>query len=549
MSMVRYTSRRGIEMEPSEESPDPVDFDEKMYLEILRDHPPMKRYVSRGDMPDHIDISGPHEDVDLAIFRILRFVMEDGTHRFQQILGEAGMGKTHLFWALKDREKAFSKGEFLAVYVPAPPAPVRVPLHFHACLVDEAGEALFDSAFDMLITKFGGVKGATADIYDYTYALERLLVDYPGISADVVKVLLRYRLDPGQRDLARRWLLGDALSDHEIDQLGVRTILEEDDVTLATINLLLEGSEVPIVLFIDEMEGPYNTHGVDGERHFLEIIKRLYNESKNVMIVASCLTDIWDRIYEVADPPTRSRMETPVSLREFTEEDVVEFVTESMNKYWNEQNIDPPPDPLFPLSESDVKEAYTHSKGNPREAIRFIIPRVDKILFGREPEPLEEQADYVIKLTAPVMINAAAKALEKAGKSNGIETQLLMAKGVANKQATALLSLTRGDTTKNICIDVANVKDWDRSGGVAAYYSVKRLKNIIDQGEAALAIVIVPEATGGAKFQALSEDLGDKLQTIRFNVETATALVDAVTKGRIPKSRLEVFKEIMNMLF
>ncbi|MHA1906257.1 MAG: hypothetical protein ACW98Y_03105 [Candidatus Thorarchaeota archaeon] len=536
-------------MEPTEDTPDPKDFDKTMYLEILRDNPPMKRYVSRGDMPDQIDISGPHEDADLAIFRVLRFVMEDNTPRFQPILGEAGMGKTHMFWALKDREKKFTKGEFLAVYVPSPPAPVRVPLHFHACLVDEAGEALFDSAFDMLITKFGGVKGATSDIYDYTYALDRLLVEYPGISADVVKVLLRYRLDPAQKDLARRWLLGDALSHDEIEQLDVRTILEEDDVTLATINLLLEGSEVPIVLFIDEMEGPYNTHGEEGERHFLEIIKRLYNESKNVMIVASCLTDIWDRIYEVADPPTRSRMETPVSLREFSEEDVTEFITESMTKYWNEQNIDPPPDYLFPLSQNDIKEAYSHSKGNPREAIRFIIPRIDKILFEREPEPLEEQADYVIKLTAPVMINAAAKALEKAGKSSGIETQLVMAKGVGDKQATAILSLAQGDITKKICIDVANVKDWDRSGGVAAYYSVKRLNDIIALGEAELAIVLVPDATKGAKFQALSDDLGEKLQTLRFDIESATALVDAVTKGRISKKKLEKFNDIMQKLF
>ncbi|MFW9850207.1 MAG: hypothetical protein ACFFF4_13805 [Candidatus Thorarchaeota archaeon] len=536
-------------MEPSEDKSEPQDFDKNMYLEILRDNPPMKRYVSRGDMPDHIDIAGPHEEADLAIFRVLRFVMEDKTPRFQPVLGEAGIGKTHLFWAIKDREKKFTKGEFLAVYVPSPPAPVRVPLHFHACLVDEAGEVLFDNAFDMLITKFGGVKGATADIYDYTYAYERLLVEYPGISADVVKALLRYRLDPAHRDLARRWLLGDALSAEDLEQLDVRTILEEDDVTIATINLLLEGSEIPIVLFIDEMEGPYNTHGEDGERHFLEMIKRLYNESKNVMIVASCLTNIWDRIYEVADPPTRSRMETPVSLREFSEEDVAEFVTESMNKYWNEQNIDPPPDSLFPLTENDLKEAYTHSKGNPREAIRFIIPRIDKILFEREPEPLEEQADYVIKLTAPVMINAAAKALEEAGKSKEIGTQLLVAKGVADKQATAILSLTKGEEMKKVCIDVANVKDWDRSGGVAAYYSVKRLSDIIEQGEAELAIVLVPAETKGVKFQALSDSLGDRLQTLRFDVDSATSLVDAVTKGRITEDKLKSFDDILQKLF
>jgi hypothetical protein len=147
------------------------------------------------------------------------------------------------------------------------------------------------------------------------------------------------------------------------------------------------------------------------------------------------------------------------------------------------------------------------------------------------------------------MINAAAKALEKAGEDKNIETQLVMAKGVGDKQATAILSLTRGTSTKKICIDVANVKDWDRSGGVAAFYSVKRLSDIIGQGEAELAIVLVPEATKGAKFQALSTDLGDKLQTLRFDVESATELVDAVTKGRITMGNLEPFNEIIQVLF
>ncbi|MDF1539458.1 MAG: hypothetical protein P1Q69_11210 [Candidatus Thorarchaeota archaeon] len=536
-------------MEPSRENEETPAFDKNMYMDILREDPPMKRYVSRGDTPDHIDIEGPHEDADVAISRVLRFVMSDGMPRFQPILGSAGMGKTHLYWALKDRENTFSKGKYLAIYIPSPPAPVRVPLHFHACIVDEAGEQLFENAVDMLIMKFGGLKGVTHEMYDYSYALERLLVDYPGISADVVKVLLRYRLDPAQRTLARRWLFGDALSHDEIDQLDVRTMLEEDDVTLATLKLLLEGSEVPVVLFIDEMEGPYNTHGEEGERHFLEIIKRLYNESRNVLIVTSCLTEIWERIYEVADAPTRSRMETPVHLREFTKEDIVEFITESMNKYWNEQNIDAPPDPVFPLTMEDIDEVFVHSNGNPREALRFIIPRIDKILFDKEPEPLEEQADYVIKLTAPVVINAAAKTLEEAGKAQGIEMQLLMAKGVGNKQATALLSFRKGEDEKKVCIDIANVKDWDRSGGVAAYYSVKRLQNILDDGEADLAIVVVPEATGGAKFLALSDELGDKLTIIRLTEDSATDLVDEVTKGSISKEKIGLFSDNVQKMF
>ncbi len=526
-----------------------TEFDAEMYLEILRDNPPMKRYVSRGDIPDSVDVEGPHEDADRAIFRALRFVMNDGTPRFQPVLGSAGLGKTHLYWALKDRENELDQVSYLAVYVPSPPAPVRVPLHFHACLVDEAGEEIFESAIDMLMTKMRDIKGEPTEVYDYDLALNRLLVDYPGISADVVKALLRYRLDPGNKDVARRWLLGDALDDEEMERLDVRTILEDDDVTMATLKLLFEGADLPILLFIDEMEGPYNTHGEDGERHFLEIIKRIYNEGKNVAIVASCLTDIWDRIYEIADEPTRTRMEEPVHLRKFEKEDIERFIIESMNQYWSEQNIATPPNPTYPLGKKHIEEAFEVSDGNPREALRHLIPLIDSILFGTEPEPVEPQADYVIKLTAPVVINSIATGLQQVGEQEGIEVSLMVAKGVADRQATAILQAKKGDTTKRIAIDVANVKDWNRSGGVAAYYSVKRLKEIMDQDEADFAIVAVPEETGGTKFQAISDDLGDKLTSLKLTEDSARSLVSSTTEDKLDAFQSQVFKDILTKLF
>ncbi len=526
-----------------------ADFDYQMYLDILREDPPLRRYVSRGDMPDDVDIPGPHQDADRAIFRVARFTMKDHTPRLQPILGSAGMGKTHLYWVIKAQEDLFAAGNFLAVYVPSPPSPVRVPLHLHACIVDEAGDDLFEETVDMLISKFGGLKGVTHEVYDYTYAMERLLVDYPGISSDAMKALLRYRLDPATRDLARRWLLGDALSEVELERLGVRTILEEDDVTMAMLKILAEGSEKPIVLFIDEMEGPYNAYGEEAERHFLEILKRLYNETKNVVIIASCLTEIWDRIYAIADGPMKSRMESPVHLMPFSREDVANFVSETMNKYWQQQNIEPPPDQLFPYTTKDINTAFKESKGNPREAIRYLISRLDEVLFDKKEVEVTRQEDYVIKLTATVVLNSIVEAMTLAAKPLDIEVELQVSGAGTQKQQAAIVELNKESVTHYIGIDLPNVKDWDRSGGVAAFYSAKRLKKVLDVDAVKATVIAIPVATKGAKFQALSKQIGSKMLTLRLDEETATDFVRKTANGTLPHEHAESITGLIDTLF
>ena len=75
------------------------------------------------------------------------------------------------------------------------------------------------------------------------------------------------------------------MDEDELDTLGINSVIEEDDICLAMIKLLTEHTDKTIVLYFDELESPYRMHGAEAEQKFLEILKRLYNEVKNLVII------------------------------------------------------------------------------------------------------------------------------------------------------------------------------------------------------------------------------------------------------------------------
>ncbi|MFX1265893.1 MAG: hypothetical protein ACFFH0_10975, partial [Promethearchaeota archaeon] len=285
-----------------------------------------------------------------------------------------------------------------------------------------------------------------------------------------------------------------------------------------------------------------------GERRFFEVLKRLYNECRNIVLVASSLTEIWDRIYALADGPTKSRMERPVHLQLFTREDVAEFIQETMKEFWNAQNIEAPPNPVFPFSQQDIDEIYGKSNGNPREAIRHAISRQDSILFEKPEKPVEEQPDYVVKLTPTVLIGALIKALQISAKTCDAEIKLDIKATEKTKESTAIIVLRKGKKKKKIALDVPNVKDWDRSGGIAAFYSAQRLKQILDAEEADIAMIAIPKKTSGAKFKAIDMELGPKLVDVKLNEKSGVALVENTQRGKLAEFQSKVFDDMIDWL-
>ena len=220
-----------------------------------------------------------------------------------------------------------------------------------------------------------------------------------------------------------------------------------------------------------------------------------------------------------------------------------------MTKYWQQQNIEPPPDNLFPYAEHDIEAAFIESEGNPREAIRYLIPRLDDILFDKKEVDAVPQDDYVIKLTATVVLNSIVEALASAAKPLGIEVELQVSGAGTQKQQAAIVELTKDSVTQYVGIDLPNVKDWDRSGGVAAFYSAKRLKKVLDADAVKAAVIAVPATTKGAKFVALTEEIGNKMLTLRLDEETATMFVRETGQGILPHGYAESFTGLVDTLF
>ena len=78
-----------------------------MYLDVLREAPlmPFSNFVSRGDIPDKIDISRPRSFIDREVYRLVTQTHRDRSSRLIPILGSAGTGKTHAYHSFKDKEK------------------------------------------------------------------------------------------------------------------------------------------------------------------------------------------------------------------------------------------------------------------------------------------------------------------------------------------------------------------------------------------------------------------------------------------------------------
>ena len=204
------------------------DDDKNMYLDVLSQAPimPFSNFVSRGDIVDPIDISRPRAFIDREVYRLVQQTSRDRSSRLIPILGSAGTGKTHAYHSFKDKErenrrrlegaeeleevdasKFATSSDWTIVYVPSPPASIRVLLHVYTCIIEELGAELIDIVSEKLVKKWGGTKKGIFQKPKLDEVIQLGIREFPGVFADCVKALVTYQLDKKKKPLAERWLI------------------------------------------------------------------------------------------------------------------------------------------------------------------------------------------------------------------------------------------------------------------------------------------------------------------------------------------------------
>ena len=575
------------------------DDEQEMYFEAIKISPtPFDRFVSRGDIEDVVDIPGPRMEVERGALRAVRFTWSDKSARFVPIVGDAGSGKTHFYWALKSKDIAPEDINYITVYVPSPPSPTRILLHVYTALMDEVGIEVLNIVAEKILTDFGAMERMKRG-FSYVSAEQvarTAMRFYPGLNVDVLKSIILFGMGKktGQHqeaEIAEAWLLGEAISEDEMDKIGVKTLLEADDVCLAAIKLFVENLDKPIIFYFDELEIPFRMFGADAEIRLWETLKRMYNELQNVVLVASCLFEVWDKIESLADSAMRSRMESTLRLFPFNVDDIKEFYVRAMNHFWDSQNLPNPEIDFFPLEEFVFEQIYRRSEGNPRESIKLIRRALDeKIdsyiepdltrpaeLIVTAPEEIDisvtekvkvTTADEAVALATPEQIATITQEISKevtpsvelaeilaidinAGSVTGgtICSVLTIAKQIGRfdeismdldfefeigkKKQKIGGTLKRGDNL--IGVEVPSVKSFDKPGGVAAYYAIRRLHDALKNGIISKGCLVTPSGTKGNKYMQVRESAGNNIIVIELNQEEAEDLIRTCQENPLPQ--------------
>jgi len=155
------------------------------------------------------------------------------------------------------------------------------------------------------------------------------------------------------------------------------------------------------------------------------------------------------------------------------------------------------------------------------EVIDFSKPRE---VIKKTIEDILAEEEYSIEVNPQSVAGATLKYINMVGEEKGKKFKTQMEyKFKLGKRTQTLAALIEAEG-KKWGLEIPSIKTFDRSAGVAGYYAAKRLKDAISEKQIDFGLLIVPQGTGGAKYEMILKD-NPNLHKVELNNDIGEKLI------------------------
>ena len=368
------------------------------------------RSTSVGDpwQAEVIDVEQYNGKATRVVLETLDEVRSTGRSGMCMILGDAGVGKTHVLARLRriaeENRYLFVSvrplGDLTRIYGhilqelmislrKKDPSDEFSPLeHFIGDVISRAlSDGLPDNptaqrlaaSFDQDPMKIFTYKPERF----YSSTLRKMAINYlastaPDIDIQFLEVLFHV-LNPTMRPTAFKWLSGIEVSQKDLDRLEVPHSINSENRALSIIQTIASLAQRPILLSFDQLESIYIRFRRDnGIQLLFDSLTNLYNQCRHLLVLAMCQSLVWNEsITQEVPEYSRQRIDYITKLEPLNKQNAVALVKARFDVMFLDSGVIPPY-ATYPFRDDYIAKVAAMTNGNPRLFLRQLRDRINE---------------------------------------------------------------------------------------------------------------------------------------------------------------------------
>jgi hypothetical protein len=332
------------------------------------------RSTSVGDpwQTEVIDVPEINLKATRVVLETLDEVRSTGRSGMCMILGDAGVGKTHILARLR---RIAEEKDYLFISVRPLGDLQRIYSHILQEIMislRKKGEGDDYSPLERFIGEIvsralgdglpeNPVAQALAQSFDqdpmkifkfkpekfYSTNLRKLAINYlasthPDVDIQFLEVLF-HTLNPTIKPTAFKWLSGIQISETDLERLGIPNSIDSENRALMIIQTISTLAKKPILLSFDQLESIYIRFKRDnGIQLLFDSLTNLYNQCRHLLVLAMVQSVVWNEsIVNEVPEYARQRIDYITSLERLTSETAVLLAKARFDTLFQDSGVTP----------------------------------------------------------------------------------------------------------------------------------------------------------------------------------------------------------------